>query len=126
MTHGDSLVRTTEATQRSLEERLGEALAPHSDPNRPRDHYAAVDTFMAATSRHLAAVDAVLVKRVRRDVPDGEGVCQEYLQAARQLEHTLALMKGKLYGEAHAIHLAWPDLWQAARALNAHYSRRDK
>jgi hypothetical protein len=121
MTHGDSLVLTTEATQRSLEERLGEALAPHRDPHRPRDNYAAVDTFMAATSRHLAAVDAVLVKRVRHDVPDGEGVCQEYLHVARQLEHTLALMKGKLYGEAHAIHLEWSELWHAARVqLEAH------
>jgi hypothetical protein len=121
MTHGDSLVLTTEATQRSLEERLGEALAPHRDPHRPRDNYAAVDTFMAATSRHLAAVDAVLVKRVRHDVPDGEGISQEYLHVARELEHTLALIKGKLYGEAHAIHLAWSDLWEAAHTqLEAH------
>jgi hypothetical protein len=121
MTHGDSLVLTTEATQRSLEERLGEALAPHRDAHRPRDNYAAVDTFMAATSRHLGAVDAVLVKRVRHGVPGGEGVSQEYLHVARQLEHTLALMKGKLYGEAHAIHLEWPALWEAARTqLEAH------
>src|SRR5262245_43930461 len=105
MTHGDSLVLTTEATQRSLEERLGEALAPHRGPNRARDNSGAVAAFMAATSRHLAAAEAVLVNRVRHDVPGGEGISQEYLHVARQLEHTLALIKGKLYGEAHAIHL---------------------
>ena len=73
MTHGDSLVRTTEATQRSLEERLGEALAPHLDPHRPRDNYATIDTFTAATSRHLAAIEAVLLRSLcATPVPGGE------------------------------------------------------
>ena len=65
MTHGDSLARTVEATQRSLDERLGEVLAPHRDPHRPRDTFAATDAFLAATSRHLSAVEAVLVDQVR-------------------------------------------------------------
>jgi len=126
MAHGDSLVLTTEATQRSLEERLGEALAPHRDRHRPRDNYAAIDTFMAATSRHLAAVDAVLVTRVRHDVPDGEAVCQEYLHVARRLEHTLALLKGKLYGEAHAIHLEWRELFETAHAQLEEHNRCER
>src|SRR5262249_5160955 len=71
MTHGDSLSLTVEATQRSLEERLGEALLPHHDSTRPRDHYAATDTFLAATSRHLAAIEGVLLHPVRHSVPDG-------------------------------------------------------
>src|SRR5919198_2218643 len=110
MTHGDSLALTVEATHRSLEERLGEALVPHDDPNRPRDHYAATDTFLAATSRHLAAVEAVLLEEVRHTVPEGQTLGHEYLHAARALEQTLALIKGRLYGEAFAIHLAWSDL----------------
>jgi hypothetical protein len=77
MTHGDSLTLTVQATQRSLEERLGEALLPHRDPLRPRDHYAATDTFLAATSRHLASVEAVLVDRVRHSVPDGHELGHE-------------------------------------------------
>src|SRR5262245_5456605 len=116
MTHGDSLALTVQATQRSLEERLGEALVPHRDPLRPRDHYAATDTFLAATSRHLAAVEAVLVDQVRRTVPDGQSLGHEYLHAARRLEQTLALIKGRLYGEAFAIHQAWPDLWDRAQS----------
>ncbi len=126
MAHGDSLVLTTEATQRSLEERLGEALAPHRDRHRPRDNYAAIDTFMAATSRHLAAIDAVLVRRVRHAGPDGDRVCQEYQHAARQLEHTLVLLKGKLYGEAHAIHLEWRDLWETVHAQLEEHSRSER
>ena len=121
MANGGALTLTTEATQRSLEERLGAALLPHRDPSRPRDHYAATDTFNAATSRHLAAVEAVLVPRLLRAGPEGEELAQEYLDAARALEHTLALIKGKLYGEVHASHLAWPELWETAHAeLDAH------
>jgi len=123
MTHGGSLVLTVEATQRSLEERLGEALVPHRDPLRPRDHYAATDTFLAATSRHLAAVEGVLVDEVRRAVPDGQALGHTYLEAARRLEQTLALIKGRLYGEAFAIHLAWPDLWDRAHTQLAEHNR---
>jgi hypothetical protein len=121
MTHGDSLSLTVEATQRSLEERLGEALLPHHDLSRPRDHYSATDTFLAATSRHLAAVEAALLHPVRDSVPDGHALVHEYLQAARHLEQTLALIKGRLYGEAFAIHLDWADLWDRAHSqLTAH------
>ncbi len=123
MTHGDSLRLTVEATQRSIEERLAEATLPHDDPQRPRDNYATTDTFMAATSRHLAAVEAVLVGRVRHLGPGGGELCHEYLQAARRLEHTLSLMKGRLYGEAYAVHLAWPDLWRDARDQLSEHNR---
>lgn len=123
MTHGDSLVLTIEATQRSLEERLGEVLAPHPDPLRPRDTYAATDTFMAATSRHLAAVQAVVLGHVRRTVPDGDAVVHDYLAVARDLEQTLSLIKARLYGEAHAIHLSWPELWMRARGQLAEHNR---
>jgi hypothetical protein len=116
MTHGDSLSLTIEATQRSLEERLGEALLPHHDSTRPRDHYAATDTFLAATSRHLAAIEGVLLHPVRRSVPDGHALVHDYLQAARHLEQTLALIKGRLYGEAYCIHLAWAELWDRAHS----------
>ena len=112
MTHGDSLLLTIEATQRSLEQRLHEAVAPHHDPSRPRDTYAATDAFLAATSRHLSAAEAVLLDPVRRAVPDGESLVHGYLELVRRLEHTLALLKARLYGEAHAIHLDWTDLWR--------------
>jgi hypothetical protein len=116
MAHGDSLAQTIEATQRSLEERLRAALLPHRDPDRPRDNYRDIDTFTAATSRHLAAIEAVLVEPVRHAVPDGEEFGREYVKVARRLEHTLALIKGRLYGEAHAVHLEWHELWETARA----------
>jgi hypothetical protein len=123
MTHGDSLTITVEATQRSLDQRLREALLPHQDPLRPRDHYAATDTFVASTSRHLAASEAVLVGQVRHTVPDGDDLCRQYLTAARHLELSLAWVKGKLYGEAHAIYLTWPALWSSVRAQLDEHNR---
>jgi len=126
MRHGDSLTVTVEATQRSLEERLGEALLPHRDPRRPRDHYAATDTFLAATSRHLAAVEGVMVPEVRQVVPGGKDLCHDYLHAARRLEQTLALLKGKLYGEAFAIRQPWPDLWNRAHTELTEHNRLER
>ena len=116
MTHGDSLAMTVEATHRSLEDRLAAARAP--ERARPRD---TTDAFLAATSRHLAAVEAVLVPTVRRRVPDGVVLSDEYLVSARELEQTLTLVKARLYGEAHAIQLSWHHLWGAVqRQLSAH------
>lgn len=126
MAHGDSLVLTVEASQKSLDERLDEALRPHRDPHQPRDNYAATDTFLAATSRHVAAVEAVLLEQVRHDGPEGHALAKEYLGVARQLELTLALIKGRLYGEAHAIYLNWQDLWVDARSLLDQHNRLER
>jgi hypothetical protein len=126
MTHGESLRLTVEATHRSLEERLGEALLPHQNTHRPRDHFAATDTFVAATSRHLAATEAVLVPSVRKAVPNGVELGREYVHAARRLEHALALIKGRLYGEAYAVHLEWPALWDDAHTRLTQHNRLER
>ena len=114
MASGDSLVMTVEATHRALEDRLGAALDPHRQ--QPRDRYAATDAFMAATSRHMVAVEAVLLADVRRAVPERQVLVHDYLRAARRLELSLALLKARLYGEAHAMHLGWLELWDTVRA----------
>ncbi|RYU13021.1 hypothetical protein [Nocardioides iriomotensis] len=123
MTYGDPLAMTVAATHHSIEERLGEALSPHHDPGRPRDAQAATDTFLAATSRHLAAVEEVLVDEVRHTVPDHEPLVSDYLEAARDLEQALALLKARLYGEAHAASLGWADLWTRVRGRLDRHNR---
>jgi hypothetical protein len=125
MTHGDSLAMAVEATQRALDQWLREAIAPHHDRLRPRDHYAATDTFVASASRHLAAAEAVLVPQVRHTVADGRRLGHDYLAAARRLEHALVRIKGKLYGEAHLIHLTWPSLWADARERLDEHNQRE-
>jgi hypothetical protein len=123
LTHGQSLAQTIEATQQSLERRLRDAVAPHRDPNRPREAYADTDTFMAATSRHLAAVDAVLLPAVGHAAPDGDTLVHEYLEVAKQLELTLSRLKARLYGEAHAIYRSWPALWEEAQERLERHNR---
>lgn len=123
MTNSDPLAMTVAATHRSLEERLGEATSPHHDRSRPRDAQAAADTFLAAASRHLAAVEEVLVREVRRVVPSSEKLVADYLEAARDLEQVLSLVKARVYGEAHAASLGWNDLWTRVRGrLDRHNS----
>ena len=120
MTHGHSLEQTIDATHRALDERMAAATAPHRDLTRPRETYADTDGFLASASRHLAAVEVVLLRPVSRAVPDGELLVQRYLGAARRLELTLALVKARLYGEAHAIYLPWQELWAVVeRQLHA-------
>jgi hypothetical protein len=121
VTSEDTLSLTVEATQRSLQDRLAECLAPAGLRARSRDAYAHTDAFLAATSRHVAAVEAVLVPSVRRQVPEGEPAVRDYLRVARRLEVTLSMVKARLYGEAHAIYLAWPQLWaDVERQLTEH------
>ena len=62
---------------------------------------------------------------MRHTVPDGRKLGHDYLVAARGLEHALVRIKGKLYGEAHLIHLTWPSLWADARACLHEHNRME-
>jgi hypothetical protein len=74
----------------------------------------------------VAAVEAVLVEPVRRTVPNGPKLVHDYLHAARLLEQTLSLIKAKLYGESHAVHLRWPELWDRARGQLSEHNRVER
>lgn len=114
------LVVTVEATHQSLEQRLDEAARP-ATRTRPRERSARIDAFLAATSRHVAAAEEVLVGAVRRRLPDGEQRSATYLHAARRLEHALARLKARQYGEQHVAHLPMDEvLADAGDALRRH------
>ena len=55
----------------------------------PRAAYERLDSFLAATSRHLYAVDAVLVPAARRSLPDGRAAVHDYLRSSKRLERAL-------------------------------------
>jgi hypothetical protein len=114
---------TIEATQRSLEERLGECLAPAGPRAHPRDFYACTDAFLAATSRHLAAVEAVILPAVRQGMPEGDLAVRRYCQVARRLEQTLFMVKSHVYGEAHAVYVRGPQLWGLVQQQLAEHNR---
>lgn len=121
----DALLTDARATHHLIEERLARARAarPSADPNRPRDEYPAIDTFLATVSRHLAATATVLVPIARRRLPDGADRVKDHLAQARRLSRELALVKAKLYGSVYAGGMTWSRLWEAVdreyRALTA-------
>jgi hypothetical protein len=115
------LVVTVEATHQSLEQRLLEATQRPFSPARPRDGYARVDALMAATGRHLAAVDEVLLKVTADKLPQGDERVRTYLHEARLLEMAMSSLKARLYGEMHAAYLSWSQVWkEVRRALVRH------
>jgi hypothetical protein len=109
--HTNRLLVTIEATHQSLQQRLDDATKHVVTRSRPRDRYARTDAFMAATSRHLAAIDEVLLKAARRRLPDGADRVKGYVHQARVLELAIARLKARLYGEAHAAYLSWAQVW---------------
>lgn len=112
--HATTLDLTLSVTQDVLRERLRAAKASHSasPPTRSsRGAYPETDTFLASTSRHLAAVSAVLVPASVRTLAHGDQRVRAFIHQSRRLELSLAQVKAKLYGEAHAIHRTWTQVW---------------
>ncbi|MGH3412231.1 MAG: hypothetical protein ACRDPH_04030 [Marmoricola sp.] len=102
---------STQATHEVLRSRLEAALASHRVAHRSRGDFPHTDTFLASISRHLAAVDAVLLPKAHRLLEDGGVRCHEFVHQSRLLEEALCQVKAKLYGEAHAIHRSWAEVW---------------
>lgn len=109
------LLITIEATQQALEERLDEATHGQVRLSRPRERRARADAFLSSTSRHLAAVEEVLVPAAQRELPDGQLRVREYLHQARALELALATLKARVYGAVAATHIPWTEVWEDVR-----------
>lgn len=104
-----------DATHEVLRHRLDKAVTNHDGSRRCRGDVPHDDRFLASTSRHLAAVNAVLLPQ-ERHCADGKGRCKEFLQQCRRLELVLGEVKGKLYGNANAMQRSWADVWAEVRA----------
>lgn len=112
--HVNRLVVTVDATHQSLQARL-DAATGGVRRSRPRERRARTDAFMAATSRHLAALDEAVLPVVRRELPDGDTRVKEYLHQARRLELALATLKARVYGAVAATHIPWEEVWDDLR-----------
>lgn len=120
----DVLTRSVRNTHHELGERLEKARAVALRPDEPRRCYALIDAYLAATSRHLHAVDAVLVPVARRSLPDGRSLVHEHVCCTRELEVVLAHVKAHEYGSVYETSFAWPDVWDDVRAAaEAHRDR---
>lgn len=110
MSH-DILQHSIETTHDVLATRLETAEASHPTHDRPRDRFPATDTFLASTSRHVAAANAVLVPAARHHLPDGAARAHDFSEQSRHLEQSMALVKARLYGAAQAIRTPWSEVW---------------
>ena len=96
-----TLAHDLDSIHHDLGHRLSLASSATPDLRRPRDHYTAIDTFLAAASRHNSAmVDAIAP------------LAHEFLVASRAYEESLAQVKAKLYGSTFAAGRPWPSIWQ--------------
>ena len=107
----DTLALGSKATHDVLRHRLSRAAAARPDQGHPRDHYRAIDTFLASSSRHQAAVVAVVVPAVRSRVPGGSELAHAFLRQDKELEVALAQVKAKLYGSSFVVRRSWPSIW---------------
>ncbi len=107
--HDDLAVRLAQARQmRGLRD----------DPRRER---ARIDALLVGTSRHLHAVDAVLVPAlVRTDL------VHDYRAAAKALGVLMVHVKAHEYGSAFEASYPWPKVWNAVEAAMRLVRRREE
>jgi hypothetical protein len=84
-----SLAHDLDSIHHDLGHRLSLAAGARPDVRHPRDHYTAIDTFLAAASRHNAAMVEAIEPLVRH-LPDGHDLAHEFLAASRAYEESLA------------------------------------
>ncbi|GAB6984008.1 hypothetical protein [Nocardioides pyridinolyticus] len=114
-------------THEQMGERLEAARFRETPPDRPRDGYERIDAFLATTSKHLHAVDAVLLRPARRQVDDGGVLVHGYLRSARGLEVALAHVKAHEYGSVYETSFGWPQVWSdVAGALADHQQHEEE
>jgi hypothetical protein len=99
--------------------------AEHPTNAEPRRILEIADTFMATTSRHLAAIDERLLPVARRQLPDGHHLIVGYVAQARELEQTLHAVKASIYGDVNARRLHAETLLEEARRLLAEHHERE-
>lgn len=103
-----------DSIHRDLEHRLAQASTARPDVRHPRDHYSAIDTFLAVASRHNAGMVDAIAPLVHR-LPDGHDLAVDFVHASRRYEEALAQVKGKLYGSSYVVRRGWPSIWREVR-----------
>ena len=122
----DVLRRSIQQTHDGLAERLQAARAMGAPPEEPRQDYQRIDLFLACASKHLHAVDAVLLPRARKQVPDGGHLVHDYLRSAKDLEVVLAHVKAHEYGSVYESAYAWPGVWSDVRTAMWDHRRHEQ
>jgi hypothetical protein len=106
-----TLAHDLDSIHHDLGHRLSLASSARPDVRHPRDHYTAIDTFLAAASRHNAAMVDAIAPLVTH-LPGGHDLAHEFLATSRVYEEALAQVKAKLYGSTYAVARPWPSIWE--------------
>jgi hypothetical protein len=122
----DVLRNSIQHTQGRMSERLAEARSMEASRDRPRDGHERIDAFLATTSMHLHAVDAVLLPSTRRKVADGGHLVHDYLRSSKAFEVELAHVKAHEYGSVYETSFAWPEVWSDVDAALADQGRNEE
>ncbi|NYI79178.1 hypothetical protein [Nocardioides panzhihuensis] len=107
--------------------RLAHARSIIARPEQTRRGCPPIDQFNAGTSRHLHAVDEVLLPAVSANCEGGVGLVHDYLPAARHLEVLVFHVKAHEYGSTWETTHSWPTLWgEVEKALDAQQKKEDE
>jgi hypothetical protein len=115
MVAAHNLVDATERTYRTLADRLEAVAAMETVPGQPRKGFEHADMFLAAASRHLNAVESVLLPVAQKRIADSDDLVHDFVRASKELETALFNAKGREYGSAYAVTMSWPEVWAAVR-----------
>ena len=99
----------------------------HEELDGPHRGYPPIDEFVTTASRHLHAVNEVLVPSARKELPDGKELTHHYLDSMRVLEVVLSHVKAHEYGSVYEKRIAWPSVWsEVGTALEALRAREEE
>lgn len=105
------LESTVDSDHRRIREFADAAEAAVSSAEEPRIRHRTSDTFSAVLSRHLAAVEDVLLPAVKSSTAYGRESVRDYVRHVRKLEKVLHELKARVYGAATA-RTDWDELWR--------------
>ena len=105
------LEATLDTEHQHIRELADAAEAAKFSADEPRIRHRTSDTFSAVLSRHLAAVEDVLLPALRSSQEHGRDAVRDYVRHARELEKVLHELKARVYGAATA-DTDWDELWR--------------
>jgi len=117
------LESTLDSEHKFIRELADAAEAAEFSAEEPRIRHRLADTFSAVLSRHLAAVEDVLLPAAKSSTAYGRDSVRDYVHHVRELEKVLHGLKARVYGDGTA-GLDWDALWREIdRHLDDHAQR---
>lgn len=109
-----------------LASRLDAARVVRPLPGQSRRGCPPIDLFLSGTSRHLHAVDEVMLAPLRHQCADGGHLTHEYVRSLRGLEVELAHVKAHEYGSVYETSYEWDAIWDAVAMALADQRRHEE